>query len=368
MSVIVRDDQGKLILYTKGADNVIFQRLGKNNVYLEQTKENLREFGAAGLRTLVCAKAYLNEQDYQQWNLVFEAAVTSLDNKEEKVMQAAELIERNLEIVGTTAIEDKLQDGVPQTISELAKANIKIFVLTGDKQETAINIGYACALLNNQMARIILNKENRKDLKVEVRKQLELALSGQIDHQDNGIGLVIDGASLEYIIPSSAADNSEVLYSVDHPKEEPLSITFLKLCMLCKSVICCRVSPLQKSLVVKLVKDNHPTAVTLAIGDGANDVSMIQAAHLGIGIAGQEGLQAARASDYAIGQFRFLKKLLFVHGRWSYRRIGKLICYSFYKNITLQLTQFWYVFFNGFSGLVSVCNYHHTTQQLITIC
>lgn len=116
-------------------------------------------------------------------------------------------------------------------------------------------------------------------------------------------------------------------------------------------MVCCRVSPLQKALVVKLVK-RHLKAILLAIGDGANDVSMIQAAHVGVGISGLEGMQAARSADVAISQFKYLKKLLLVHGAWSYQRLSKLILYSFYKNITLYMTQFWYTFQNGFSGQV----------------
>lgn len=112
-----------------------------------------------------------------------------------------------------------------------------------------------------------------------------------------------------------------------------------------------RVSPLQKALVVKLVK-RHLKAILLAVGDGANDVSMIQAAHVGVGIAGVEGLQAARSADVAIGQFRYLRKLLLVHGSWSYQRVSKVILYSFYKNIALFMTQFWYSFQNDFSGEV----------------
>lgn len=101
-----------------------------------------------------------------------------------------------------------------------------------------------------------------------------------------------------------------------------------------------RVSPLQKALVVKLVKRNLKSLL-LAIGDGANDVSMIQAAHVGVGISGVEGLQAARSADISIAQFRYLRKLLLVHGAWSYQRISKVILYSFYKNIALYMTQFW---------------------------
>lgn len=113
-----------------------------------------------------------------------------------------------------------------------------------------------------------------------------------------------------------------------------------ELSVMCKAVICCRVSPLQKALVVKLVK-KYDKSILLAIGDGANDVSMIQAAHVGIGISGVEGLQAARSADFAIAQFRFLKKLLLVHGSWAYQRLSKMIFYYFYKNIALYLTQFW---------------------------
>lgn len=112
-----------------------------------------------------------------------------------------------------------------------------------------------------------------------------------------------------------------------------------------------RVSPLQKALVVKLVK-RHLKAILLAIGDGANDVSMIQAAHIGVGISGVEGLQAARSADVSIAQFKYLRKLLLVHGAWSYQRVSKVILYSFYKNVALFMTQFWYSFQNGFSGQV----------------
>ncbi|KAJ3113004.1 hypothetical protein HK100_002128 [Physocladia obscura] len=144
--------------------------------------------------------------------------------------------------------------------------------------------------------------------------------------------LVIDGRTLEYAL------------------EPECKLIFLELACLCKAVVCCRVSPLQKALVVSLVKQNVEGAITLAIGDGANDVGMIQAAHLGVGISGVEGLQAARSADIAIAQFKYLQKLLLVHGGWAYARLSKLVLYCFYKNITLYLIQFWFSFDNGFSG------------------
>ncbi|KAJ3278349.1 hypothetical protein HK104_002419 [Borealophlyctis nickersoniae] len=146
------------------------------------------------------------------------------------------------------------------------------------------------------------------------------------------LALIIDGRTLDFAL------------------EDDIKLTFLELATYCKAVICCRVSPLQKALVVKLVRRNVRESVTLAIGDGANDVGMIQAAHVGVGISGQEGLQAARSADFAIAQFRFLRKLLLIHGGWAYARMSKLILYSFYKNITLYLIQMWFAVNNGFSA------------------
>jgi magnesium-transporting ATPase (P-type) len=375
MSVIVRTPDNRIVLMTKGADNVIYERMN-TGPYSTTTLTSLKKFAEEGLRTLVIAEVVIDQQQYMDWNTnVFIPASLSLsETKDLELQEAAEKIEKNLELVGSTAIEDKLQDGVPQTIEELARAGIKIWVLTGDKQETAINIGFACALLDNAMETIILNKPTREELKNQIRTQYKAHMNVK---SDRDMAVVIDGASLEMVLQSTTemliltpttpeehptptspdvlSTSSQRPMMVDETpnkfaQQESLHITFLKLCMMCKSVICCRVSPLQKSQVVKLVRDTLKGTVTLAIGDGANDVSMIQAAHIGIGISGQEGLQAARAADYAIGQFRFLKPLLLVHGRYNYRRLARLICYSFYKNLTLQLCQFWYVFFNAFTG------------------
>jgi phospholipid-translocating P-type ATPase (flippase) len=333
MSVICRNPKGQIVLYCKGADSIIYPLLNQPQQYGDITLKHLEDFAKDGLRTLVCAKAILNENEYKAWSAEYAEAKCSFIDRDVRIEQVANKIEKNMDIVGVTAIEDKLQDGVPDTIATLAQAGIKIWVLTGDKQETAINIGFACDLLNNSMGLIILDGDSVESLYKCIQQNLDAAQSADKDNASQVLALIVDGQKLKLIL-----ENQE------------LKMNFLRLGVLCKAVICCRVSPKQKADVVSLVKKNIQDTITLAIGDGANDVSMIQAAHVGVGISGQEGLQAANAADYAIAQFRFLKRLLLVHGRWSYRRISKLVLYCFYKNCVLYLTQFWYVFINAFSG------------------
>ncbi|KAI8583404.1 hypothetical protein K450DRAFT_223488 [Umbelopsis ramanniana AG] len=332
MSAVVRGPDGKIKLYCKGADTVILERLSENNPFVEPTLMHLEEYATEGLRTLCVAMREIPEDEYARWSQIYDKASTTLVNRSEELDRAAEMIEQDMFLLGATAIEDKLQDGVPDTIHTLQEAGIKVWVLTGDRQETAINIGYSCKLLNEEMSLIVCNEENHWDTK----NFLEAKLKEISDVKNRGedlepLALVIDGRALTFALEK---DIEKVLFD---------------LAVLCKAVVCCRVSPLQKALVVKLVK-KYTHAILLAIGDGANDVSMIQAAHVGIGISGVEGLQAARSADFAISQFRFLKKLLLVHGAWSYQRLSKMIFYYFYKNVALYLTQFWYAFYNGFSG------------------
>uniref|UniRef100_A0A8C4HXN9 Phospholipid-transporting ATPase n=1 Tax=Dicentrarchus labrax TaxID=13489 RepID=A0A8C4HXN9_DICLA len=355
MSVIVRSPEGKLSLYCKGADTIVYERLHQScSKLMDVTTEHLNEFAGEGLRTLALAYKDLDEEYFNQWQQRHHEASTDLDDRESKLDQLYEEIEKDLLLLGATAIEDKLQDGVPQTIEQLSKADIKIWVLTGDKQETAENIGYSCNLLREEMNDIfIISGNSPEDVRQELRseevfqKQLQFRLNMRnklimhdyfctpkviTDEVANGeYGLVINGHSLAYALECS------------------MELEFLKTACMCKAVICCRVTPLQKAQVVELVK-KYKQAVTLAIGDGANDVSMIKAAHIGVGISGQEGMQAVLSSDYSFAQFRFLQRLLLVHGRWSYLRMCKFLRYFFYKNFTFTFVHFWYAFFCGFSA------------------
>lgn len=332
MSAIFRCPDGKIRLYVKGADTVIFERLSQDNEFVDATTRHLEEFAVEGLRTLCVATRVISESEYTEWSSTYNKAALSLNNRSEALDDAAELIEKDLFLLGATAIEDKLQDGVPETISVLQDAGIRVWVLTGDRQETAINVGMSCKLLSEDMNLLIINEETKDDTCENMLEKLKVLRGDEISDEDrNSLALIIDGKSLGFALESDLED------------------MFLEIGTLCKAVICCRVSPLQKALVVKLVK-RKKKALLLAIGDGANDVSMIQAAHVGVGISGMEGAQASRSADFAIGQFKFLKKLLLVHGSWSYQRISLAILYSFYKNITLYMCQFWFVFVNGFSG------------------
>jgi phospholipid-transporting ATPase len=371
MSALVRGPDGRIKLYIKGADTVILERLAKDdNPYVDATCALLEEYACDGLRTLCIAYRDVSDEEYAEWVKVYEKAATTINNRGEALMKAAELIEKDLLLLGATAIEDRLQDGVPDTIHTLAQAGVRVWVLTGDRQETAINIGFSCKLITDEMSLIICNESTHFETKEYLEQKLQMLKQGLgLEDADEGfwgnyIRKYVRGVTyLNYLIPGANKKikksndmNLEPLAliidgkSLEFALEDDVKMTFLELAVMCKAVICCRVSPLQKALVVKLVRNNVEGAVTLAIGDGANDVTMIQAAHVGVGISGLEGLQAARSADFAIAQFRYLQKLLLVHGNWAYSRVCKVVLYSFYKNITLYLIQFWFSLDNGFSG------------------
>uniref|UniRef100_A0A8C7ZD57 Phospholipid-transporting ATPase n=1 Tax=Oryzias sinensis TaxID=183150 RepID=A0A8C7ZD57_9TELE len=317
MSVIVRDAQGRIKLYCKGADTIIFDLLDPSSKDLmHTTSEQLNEFAGEGLRTLALAYKDLDEEYYDVWMKKFLFVSTVLENREDQLAALHEEIERGMKLLGATAIEDKLQEGVPETISKLNLADIKIWVLTGDKQETAVNIGYSCNMLRDDMTDVFV-------------------VSG---HTLTELDAVMVTVWLQVL------KAKERILSLSR-----LEIVFLDLACLCKTVICCRVTPMQKAQVVELVR-KHKRAVTLAVGDGANDVSMIKTSHIGVGISGQEGMQAVLASDYSFAQFRYLQRLLLVHGRWSYFRMSNFLSYFFYKNFAFTLVHFWYGFYCGFSA------------------
>ncbi len=336
MSAIIRMPNGKITLFCKGADSMIWSRLkkGEQQQLRRTTAEHLEMFAREGLRTLCVAYKEIDEAEYKAWNKEHDLAAAAIVDREDKLEAVSDAIERDLTLIGGTAIEDRLQDGVPDTIELLADAGIKLWVLTGDKVETAINIGFSCNLLNNNMDLIVfkVQEDEIEAAEAELDKHLatfkikgsdEELKAARKNHEPPGPthAIVIDGDALKLVL------------------EDRLRQKFLLLCKQCKSVLCCRVSPSQKAAVVQMVKDGLDV-MTLSIGDGANDVAMIQEADVGVGIAGEEGRQAVMSSDYAIGQFRFLQRLILVHGRWSYRRLAETIANFFYKVCSSGYPQF----------------------------
>ncbi|KAJ7047444.1 phospholipid-translocating ATPase [Mycena alexandri] len=373
MSVVVKQLDGadeRLFLLTKGADNVIFERLKEGGDELkEATEGHLSDFANNGLRTLTLAYKVIQEDEYAAWSERYHEASVSLDEREEKIEAVSDELERDLRLLGATAIEDKLQDGVPETIADLKRAGIKIWVATGDKLETAIAIGKSTNLITPDSNIIIIRGGN--DRGRTIQEQMLLAIEKYFPESESLSTAELarpstslrDGYPLQRIETGVSSivgehngerpggfvlvvDGTALLHAFDGDESKAL---LLRLATMCEGVICCRVSPLQKALVVRLVKDGLGS-MTLAIGDGANDVSMIQAADVGVGISGEEGLQAANSSDYAIAQFRFLKKLLLVHGHWSYARNGTMILNFFYKNIVPIGVLWWFQIYNAWSA------------------
>lgn len=291
----------------------------------ERCFAHINDFATEGLRTLLYCHRFMEEADYLRWKGIYVEATTSLVDRQAMIERAADLIEKDFELTGATAIEDKLQKGVPEAIEKLRRAGIKLWMLTGDKRETAINIAHSCRLIKDYSHVTILD-ESDEDLADKMRTTIAEIEAGNIAHSV----VVVDGGTL------ATFDDQPVLADL-----------FFSLAVITESVICCRASPSQKQMLVRSIRKKVKKSVTLAIGDGANDIAMIQEAHVGIGITGKEGLQAARVSDYSMAQFRFLLKFLLVHGRWNYIRTCKYVLGTFWK--------VWQMMSSTDSLLISLC-------------
>ncbi|XP_068960898.1 phospholipid-transporting ATPase IF isoform X3 [Petaurus breviceps papuanus] len=325
MSVIVQSPSGEKLLFSKGAESSILPNCVGGEI--EKTRIHVDEFALKGLRTLCVAYRRFTPEEFEEVDRRLFAARTALQQREEKLAEAFHFIERELLLLGATGVEDRLQDKVRETIEALRMAGIKIWVLTGDKHETAISVSLSCGHFHRTMNILeLVNQKSDSECAEQLRRLARrIAEDHVIQH-----GLVVDGSSLSLALR-------------EHEK------IFMDVCKSCCAVLCCRMAPLQKAKVIRLIKISPEKPITLAVGDGANDVSMIQEAHVGIGIMGKEGRQAARNSDYAIARFKFLSKLLFVHGHFYYIRIATLVQYFFYKNVCFITPQFLYQFYCLFS-------------------
>jgi phospholipid-translocating P-type ATPase (flippase) len=330
-------------ILVKGADDIILDLCEFPDPGLRvSTQEHLDAFARQGLRTLVMGCRSMAREEYDLWAKRWHsAALETLSGRGDQAQtdRLAAEIESGLKLSGATAVIDKLQEGVPETIASMKRAGINVWVLTGDKQETAVrlvlssrpirqhvitnvprltitnctcSIAFTCNLLDHNMELLYCNVSKGWD-ETQVCEYLSPLVKRVLEKPDERFGVVVDGQSLRLIF-----------------EQEGSTIRFFQIVSRSVGVVCNRCSPLQKAKMVQLVR-KRLHAVTMAIGDGANDVSMIKEADVGVGISGKEGMQAVMASDYAIAQFRFLKRLVFWHGRTSYNRITWMILYFFYK-------------------------------------
>ncbi|KFW81267.1 putative phospholipid-transporting ATPase IK, partial [Manacus vitellinus] len=401
MSVLVRDPQGSIRLYTKGADTVVLERLRRRGRSEAFTERALDLFAEETLRTLCLASKEVSEAEYQEWGRRHHEAAVLLQGRAQELDRLYEEMEQNLQLLGATAIEDKLQDGVPETIQLLKLGNIKVWVLTGDKRETATNIGYACRRVTDD-TEILEEKEISEILQAYWASNNNLSGSGEgpgsspLSQQcpeascHRRRAIIISGDFLPRVLSpkDKILHKGEVLKEKkgwpwrwlprgrtggSQEQESLVEKAFVDLATSCQAVICCRVTPKQKALIVQLVK-KHKKAVTLAIGDGANDVNMIKTADVGVGLSGLEGLQAVQGSDYALAQVSHLQRLLLVHGRWAYLRVCKFLRLFFYKTFAGLMAQVWFAFHSGFTAqplfegwFLALYNIFYTSYPVLSV-
>jgi phospholipid-translocating ATPase len=333
MTVVVRMPSGRILATCKGADIAVRETLKKldpcGNDLLTQCQDHVDEFARHGLRTMMYASRYLEQTQYERWKYSYDEALASSNDQDARLERAISNLEQGMELLGAVGIEDELQDGVPEAIDKLRRAGLKICMITGDKKETAISIGRAARLVRRDTSPIVLGSGGES-----TDTSIRTVLQNMPQNDLSATSIVFDGAELESIV-----------------SQEQSRQPFLDLLRSCESTICCRATPGQKALLVRMVRRNVPNSVTLAIGDGANDIAMIQEANIGIGIQGREGLQAARVADYSFAQFHYLTQLLLVHGRWNYIRTCKYILGTFYKETLLYVTQACYQHWNNYTGI-----------------
>ncbi|KAM5346014.1 hypothetical protein ACJ41O_011875 [Fusarium nematophilum] len=300
---------------------------------IRQCFAHMERYATEGLRTLVYAGKTVSEREYQDWKKQYRDAETSLHNRQERIERVGELMEQSLHFLGVSAVEDKLQQEVPETIEKLRRADVKIWMLTGDKRETAISIcGPNTSLYVVDVA--------AGDLELQMTSVADSAIYSA--EPPSHTAVVIDGATLT---------------AIEKDRRGRLRRLFHDLAPSIGSVICCRASPSQKALLVRIIGNGAQSEsrrgrfswlapwseprkpLTLAIGDGANDVPMILTASVGVGISGREGQQATRVADFSISQFRFLARLMLVHGRWNYYRTTRFILVTFWKEVLFYFPQ-----------------------------
>ncbi|OHS95743.1 phospholipid-translocating P-type ATPase, flippase family protein [Tritrichomonas foetus] len=339
-SVITKIDN-KYYMLMKGADSVISQLSNEH----DDLYGYVADISTCGLRTLVYARKEIN--DYERIIQQYVQCKMMTSGSERAIEQLANEVECNMEIIAISGVEDELQDEVGLTLKRLRMANIKVWMLTGDKLSTALNIGKTTELisLNDQVIQVSLDDSQ------------DLFKSLGIFNYDNTV-LALEGSTFAAFM-----------------NMEDVASTFLDLASKCSAIIIARCEPSQKGNVVRAFKSHQKSNKILAVGDGANDVDMIRAADVGVGVEGKEGSEAVMSSDFSIPSYRHLASLLIVHGIWCVNRVSLLILLTFYKNAMIGILQIYYGIFNGFSAtstfdsaFLTCFNILLTIPQLFFIC
>lgn len=299
-----------LVFYQKGADTVMTNIVAANDWLNEETANMARE----GLRTLVVGRKRLTQQQYDNFASAYNTASLSLQNRDSNIASVVSThLEHNLELLGVTGVEDRLQKDVKPSLELLRNAGVKIWMLTGDKVETARCVAVSARLVarGQSIATIakMPNKQAAQDALDSIRNRTDVCM-------------LIDGESLAIMLTH-------------------LRTQFINIAVTLPCVVACRCSPTQKAEVATLIRI-HTKKRVCCIGDGGNDVSMIQAADVGIGIVGKEGRQASLAADFSITQFSHVTKLLVWHGRNSYKRSAKLAQFIIHRGLIISVCQTMY--------------------------
>lgn len=309
MGIVIRDrTTGEVTFYQKGADVVMAKIVAQNDWLEEECGNMARE----GLRTLVVGRKRLTDQSWNAFSQAYKAARVSVSEDRNQVIAdvVSSHLEQDLELLGVTGVEDKLQHDVKPTLELLRNAGIKVWMLTGDKIETATCIAISSKLVSrgqyiHQVAKVNTH-EGVRDVVDFLKAKLDCCL-------------VIDGESLSSCL--------------QYERE-----AFISLATQLSAVAACRCSPTQKADVARLIRSFTKKRVC-CIGDGGNDVSMILAADVGLGIVGKEGMQASLAADFSLTQFSHLTKLLVWHGRNSYKRSAKLAQFVIHRGLIISIIQ-----------------------------
>ncbi|CAH8437280.1 unnamed protein product [Heterobilharzia americana] len=408
MTVMAKHPDGTCHIHCKGAESSTFEICQLSTTQSRRlANKHVTQFAMDGLRTLVYASRQVDLSEYQELVNELQQANCLFGYERKNALKIIySKIENNLILLCVTGVEDKLQPGAEKCLKNLREAGIQVWVLTGDKEETAITVSRSAGHFAPRMSLVRLTncedfhslayklfnqledlkvRRRERDLKNRIKNYFKKSINllksktnsdyckKESSHEkylfDNGlrqvfseavhnqydqprhrhsqrpgssgepIGLVIDGKSLRYAL---------------HPC---LQTAFLDLCLHLSTVLCCRMTPLQKASVVQLVRsglaETGKSPITAAIGDGGNDVAMLLQANIGIGIYGKEGKEAVRASDYAIPQFKYLQRLLLVHGHRSNYRICITMNLFYYKCVTFVTTQIFYTFYSGYSAVAT---------------